>query len=126
MCSRSGRQSLDVPALIAWIFPSVNQPIPIIAHLDSDKIRIVQMPHSGPPGSQKSAVPPVPVITRNTIYYCKRLQRHHSHELANRLVPQGRIHPSQIPQQHGVPLNAWNRQARQGWHEHAQPEFSLR
>ena len=32
MCSRSSRQSLDLPALIVWIFPSVSQPTSIIAH----------------------------------------------------------------------------------------------
>ena len=53
MSSRSGHQSPDLPALIARIFPSVNQPISIIAIWDFDKIPIVKMPHSGPPCSDK-------------------------------------------------------------------------
>ena len=53
MSSRSGHQSPDLPALIARIFPSVNQPISIIAIWDFDKIPIVKMPHSGPLCSDK-------------------------------------------------------------------------
>ena len=39
--------------MITWIFPSVNQAGSIIAHSDSDRIRIIQMPHSGPHSSLK-------------------------------------------------------------------------